>query len=113
MMDEKTASESKLLLGHGGPVYATSFSPDRNFLLTCSEDATSKKKVVWSTLRVCLFIKRSGFFFLNFVAVRLWSLQTWTNLCCYKGHMFPVWNVAFRYIFNIVLCFRFDDILTK
>lgn len=28
-------------------------------------------------------------------AVRLWSLQTWTNLCVYKGHCFPVWDVKF------------------
>lgn len=67
MMDDKNATDSRLLLGHSGPVYSTSFSPDRNFLLTCSEDAT----------------------------IRLWSLQTWTNLVCYKGHMFPVWDVTF------------------
>lgn len=67
MMDDKNATESRLLLGHNGPVYATSFSPDRNFLLSCSEDAS----------------------------IRLWSLQTWTNLVCYKGHMFPVWDVTF------------------
>jgi WD40 repeat protein len=29
------------------------------------------------------------------VAVRLWSLQTWTCLVCYKGHIFPVWDVRF------------------
>lgn len=29
IMDEKTASESKILHGHGGPVYGVSFSPDR------------------------------------------------------------------------------------
>lgn len=29
IMDEKTASESKILYGHSGPVYAVSFSPDR------------------------------------------------------------------------------------
>ena len=28
-MDEKTASESKILHGHSGPVYGISFSPDR------------------------------------------------------------------------------------
>lgn len=27
--------------------------------------------------------------------VRLWSLQTWTNICCYKGHLYPIWDVKF------------------
>lgn len=31
------------LVGHSGPVYGASFSPDRNYLLTCSEDKTGKK----------------------------------------------------------------------
>ena len=26
---------------------------------------------------------------------RLWSLQTWTCLVCYKGHMFPAWDCTF------------------
>jgi len=68
MMDDRTATDSKLLLGHSGPVYATNFSPDRNSLISSSEDGT----------------------------VRLWSLQTWTNLVCYKGHCYPVWDVCFR-----------------
>ncbi|XP_023696756.1 transcription initiation factor TFIID subunit 5 isoform X2 [Paramormyrops kingsleyae] len=67
IMDEKTASESKILYGHNGPVYGISFSPDRNYLLSCSEDGT----------------------------VRLWSLQTFTCLVCYKGHNYPVWDVQF------------------
>lgn len=29
IMDERTASESKILYGHSGPVYGISFSPDR------------------------------------------------------------------------------------
>jgi len=28
-------------------------------------------------------------------AVRLWSLLTWTNLVCYKGHNYPVFDVQF------------------
>ncbi|MGH0132942.1 UNVERIFIED_CONTAM: hypothetical protein FKN15_051160 [Acipenser sinensis] len=67
IMDEKTASESKNLYGHSGPVYGISFSPDRNYLLSCSEDAT----------------------------VRLWSLQTFTCLVGYKGHNYPVWDTQF------------------
>ncbi|XP_013785229.1 transcription initiation factor TFIID subunit 5-like [Limulus polyphemus] len=67
MMDESNATNMRLLLGHNGPVYSTSFSPDRNLLLSCSEDGT----------------------------IRLWSLLTWTNVVCYKGHCFPVWDVQF------------------
>lgn len=29
--------------------------------------------------------------------VRLWSLQTYTALVCFKGHHYPVWGVEFRY----------------
>ncbi|XP_074652274.1 transcription initiation factor TFIID subunit 5-like [Tubulanus polymorphus] len=67
MMDNRTAEECKSLLGHTGPVYSTSFSRDKNYLLSSSEDGT----------------------------VRLWSLLTWTNLVAYKGHNFPVWNAHF------------------
>ncbi|GAB6019682.1 hypothetical protein CHUAL_001238 [Chamberlinius hualienensis] len=67
MMDEKTAVDCKVLLGHSGPVYSTNFSHDKNFLLSSSEDGT----------------------------IRLWSLLTWTNLVCYKGHLFPVWDAKF------------------
>ncbi|KAL5005773.1 hypothetical protein ScPMuIL_016931 [Solemya velum] len=67
MMDDRTASDTKLLLGHSGPVYAVHFSTDRNYLVSCSEDCT----------------------------IRLWSLQTWTNLVCFKGHNYPVWDVKF------------------
>lgn len=55
-----------LLLGHSGPVYATNFSSDNRFLLSCSEDNT----------------------------VRLWSLETRSNLVAYHGHSHPVWDVC-------------------
>ncbi|CAG2176263.1 unnamed protein product [Oppiella nova] len=67
MMDDKSTFDSKVLAAHSGPVYAVSFSPSRDLLLSCSEDST----------------------------IRLWSLLTWTNVCCYKGHCFPVWDVKF------------------
>eukprot|EP00088_Acartia_fossae_P027535 TRINITY_DN2827_c0_g1_i4.p1 TRINITY_DN2827_c0_g1~~TRINITY_DN2827_c0_g1_i4.p1 ORF type:complete len:1180 (-),score=319.58 TRINITY_DN2827_c0_g1_i4:216-3308(-) len=67
MMDDSTAETCKELVGHSGPVYAVSFSPDRTFLLSGSEDG----------------------------AIRLWSMQTWTCLVVYKGHVFPVWDVQF------------------
>jgi len=67
MMDDSSAETSKELVGHSGPVYGVSFSPDKTLLLSGSEDGS----------------------------VRLWSLQTWTCLVCYKGHVFPVWDVQF------------------
>lgn len=67
IMDDNSAADSKQLLGHSGPVYSASFSPDKGHLISSSEDGT----------------------------VRLWSLYTWTNLVSYKGHMFPVWAVKY------------------
>ncbi|KAI8588881.1 WD40-repeat-containing domain protein [Geranomyces variabilis] len=58
---------SRRLVGHAGPVYATSFSADQRYLISCSEDQTA----------------------------RLWSLDTYTNLVVYKGHNYPVWDVDF------------------
>ncbi|ESO82043.1 hypothetical protein LOTGIDRAFT_135304, partial [Lottia gigantea] len=67
MMDDKTSRDMKKLNGHSGPVYSTSFSPDRSSMVSCSEDGT----------------------------IRLWSLQTWSNLVCFKGHNYSVWDVQF------------------
>ncbi|KAJ7325158.1 hypothetical protein JRQ81_018178 [Phrynocephalus forsythii] len=78
IMDEKTASEMKILYGHGGPPhlcvvsilltfdYLLSFGP-RNYLLSSSEDGT----------------------------IRLWSLLTFSCLVGYKGHNYPVWDTQF------------------
>jgi transcription initiation factor TFIID subunit 5 len=56
-----------ILVGHSGPVYSASFSPDNLFLLTGSEDHT----------------------------VRLWCTQTCLNIACYKSHNYPVWDTIF------------------
>ncbi|KAK9432780.1 WD40-repeat-containing domain protein [Lipomyces doorenjongii] len=62
-----TPSPSKRLVGHAGPVYGASFSPDNRYLLTCSDDKSA----------------------------RLWSMDTYTALVSYKGHNHPVWDVTF------------------
>lgn len=54
-------------VGHSGPVYSASLSPDARFLMTASEDKTA----------------------------RLWSLETNSCLVAYKGHNYPVWDLAF------------------
>lgn len=59
------------LIGHSGPVYSVAFDPVAGSaaaprsLLSASQDGT----------------------------VRLWSLDTYTNLVAYRGHKDPVWDV--------------------
>ena len=65
MIDDNGAESAKNLFGHTGAVYGLSFSTDKSGLLSCSEDGT----------------------------IRLWSLQMWTCLVVFKGHVLPVWQV--------------------
>lgn len=60
-------NNTRRLIGHSGPVYGLSFSPDNHYLLSSSEDST----------------------------VRLWSMDTYTGLVSYRGHNSPVWDVEF------------------
>ncbi|KAG4086570.1 WD40 repeat-like protein [Neocallimastix lanati (nom. inval.)] len=64
---EPVGSQCKKLIAHSGPIYSTCFSPDNKYLVSVSEDKT----------------------------VRLWSLDTFSNVVCYKGHNYPVWDVDF------------------
>lgn len=65
--DHHSEENTRKLIGHSGTVYGTSFSPDNRYLLSASEDKTT----------------------------RLWSLDTYTPLVSYKGHNHPVWDVKF------------------
>ena len=67
----RTSSDCRTLHGHSGSVYSVSISPDRTYIVSGSEDGT----------------------------VRVWSLYTFTNLVCYKGHNYPVWDVQFGWVF--------------
>lgn len=60
-------AKTKRMIGHSGPVYGVTFSPDNRYVLSCSEDRSA----------------------------RLWSVDTQTALVAYKGHNAPVWDVAF------------------
>ncbi len=42
VLDESKGTQSIALRGHSGPVYGTSFSPDKRLLLSCGEDSTSE-----------------------------------------------------------------------
>ncbi|KAF8538026.1 WD40-repeat-containing domain protein [Trichophaea hybrida] len=59
--------KSRRLIGHSGAIYGVSFSPDRKYILSCSEDKSC----------------------------RLWSMDTYTTLVVYRGHDAPVWDVSF------------------
>ena len=67
IMDELSSKDVQFLIGHTGPVFSTSFSPDSSLLISASEDGS----------------------------IRLWSLHTFTQLVCYRGHVFPIWSVEF------------------
>lgn len=55
------------LVGHSQPVYGLDFSLDNRYLLSSSADGS----------------------------VRLWSMESKTNVVCYKSHIFPVWDCKF------------------
>ncbi|CCH44704.1 Transcription initiation factor TFIID subunit 5 [Wickerhamomyces ciferrii] len=67
LRSDQSEENTRKLIGHSGSIYGISFSPDNRYLLSSSEDRTTK----------------------------LWSLDTYTPLVNYKGHNHPVWDVKF------------------
>lgn len=84
-MDETTGKERRVLKGHAKAVYACTFSPDAQYLISCSADSTSKNYLFYNSYSLAY----------TFLIVRLWSTKTWTCLVSYQGHNYPVWDVKF------------------
>jgi transcription initiation factor TFIID subunit 5 len=81
-------SSSRRLIGHSGPVYALSFAPSvavpppqTNGHTNGTSSADSKPRYLLSSSADC--------------TIRLWSLDTWSNVVVYKSHSSPVWDVRF------------------
>jgi len=70
-LESSDGPTTRKLIGHSGPVYGLSFDPlpgpsgPPRYLLSSSQDAS----------------------------VRLWNLQTYSNIVTYRGHRDPVWDV--------------------
>ena len=64
----KPRKDHALLLGHHGAVQGACFNADGRFLLSASEDCS----------------------------LRLWDTLSHSALVSYRGHAYPVWDVAFR-----------------
>ncbi|KAF3022908.1 Transcription initiation factor TFIID subunit 5 [Neopestalotiopsis sp. 37M] len=75
---------NRKLIGHSGPVYSVAFSDatknlDRNIF----EDGPK----VDTDAKLLISCSYDG-------TIRLWSLETWTCLCVYKGHYGPIMKLA-------------------
>ncbi|KAF2481550.1 transcription initiation factor TFIID, subunit TAF5 [Neohortaea acidophila] len=76
---------SRRLIGHSGAVYAISFSP--SIAIPTNDHADSPTS---PDSRPRYLVSGSAD-----KSIRLWSLDTWTNLVVYNGHQSPVWDVRF------------------
>ena len=81
-------SASRRLIGHSGPVYALSFSPSIAVPEPATNGNTSDTTSSDSQPRYLLSCSAD-------TTIRLWSLETWTNLVVYRAHQSPVWDVRF------------------
>ncbi|KAK3677285.1 Transcription initiation factor TFIID subunit 5 [Recurvomyces mirabilis] len=81
-------SSSRRLIGHSGPVYALSFSPSAAVSEAATNGHTDRTTTSESQPRYMLSCSAD-------TTIRLWSLDTWTNLVVYRSHNSPVWDVRF------------------
>lgn len=80
----ETKVNNRKLVGHSGPIYSIAFSDsisniDRNILDEGSKPDTDAKLLISCSA--------DG-------QIRLWSLETWSCLCMYKGHDGPVLTLS-------------------
>lgn len=81
-------SNSRRLIGHSGPVYALSFSPSVALAEPTTNGHAQGITTYNSHPKYLLSSSADS-------TIRLWSLDTWTNLVVYKSHSSPVWDVRF------------------
>ncbi|KAK3636980.1 Transcription initiation factor TFIID subunit 5 [Elasticomyces elasticus] len=81
-------SSSRRLVGHSDPVYALSFSPSAAVPQPQTNGHTDHSTTPDSQPRYMLSCSAD-------TTIRLWSLDTWTNLVVYRSHNSPVWDVRF------------------
>ncbi|XP_051825779.1 transcription initiation factor TFIID subunit 5-like [Antechinus flavipes] len=96
IMDEKTASEMKILYGHSGPVYGASFSPDRLWA-TNHHEPLRIFAGHFADVNCTRFHPNS-----NYVAtgsadrtVRLWDVLNGNCVRIFTGHKGPIHSLAF------------------
>ncbi|KAK5135163.1 hypothetical protein LTR08_005549 [Meristemomyces frigidus] len=82
------ASSSRRLIGHSGPVYGISFSPSAALPEPATNGHTTSAGASETQPRYMLSCSADS-------TIRLWSLDTWTNLVVYRSHNSPVWDVRF------------------
>ena len=76
--DDAPPKSSHRMIGHSGPVYTVSFAPSTE----TPPGADAKVKTEW-----LLSSSADG-------TIRLWNLDIWQCVVCYRGHVGPVWSVA-------------------
>lgn len=81
-------SASRRLVGHSGPVYALSFSPSIALPEPTTNGHTNNSGRSESQPQYMVSCSADS-------TIRLWSLDTWTNLVVYRSHNMPVWDVRF------------------
>ncbi|OQO01670.1 hypothetical protein B0A48_12707 [Cryoendolithus antarcticus] len=86
-------SSSRRLIGHSGPVYALSLAPS----IATSSPPQTNGHTNGTSIPSATPETRSRYLLSSSAdcTIRLWSLDTWSNLVVYKSHSAPVWDVRF------------------